>query len=170
MLFNRYSLIVSFLMGLAFSLPEQAIAADTVIVKYGMLRESVSIEELTDFCETGATSSKLNYYLRISQQNPQELRKVLTTPIPVDGVMLSKMLNNPLGDIVLNSFTEILTTPSERASKQSLRGALITSALKNNDISIIEVLQNYPTSEVHLRGDRLIKTYQQIESILKVIN
>jgi hypothetical protein len=171
MLFNRsYCLLVCCLLTFIFNNYTEAIAADTVIVKYGMLRESVSIEELNNFSQTGETSSKLEYYLKISKQNPQQIRTVLNKQIPVDGVMLSKILNNPLGGIVLNTFSQVITTPSERASQQSLRGALVTSALANDDVSIIEVLQNYPTSEVHLQGDRLIKVYQKIESILKLMS
>ena len=170
MLLNRYYLITSFLLSLILNSYSKGIAADTVIVKYGMLRESVSIEELADFCATGKTSSALDYYLRVSKQNPEQIRNVLSKPMSVDGVMLSDVLNHPFGGLVLNTFSQVITTPSERASKQSLRGALVTSALDNNDISIIEVLQNYPTSEVHLKGDRLLKFYQQIEPILDVIN
>lgn len=166
MLLNRYFLITSCLFSLIFHSCPQAIAADTVIVKYGMLRESVSIEELSNFSETGETSSQLDYYLRVSKQEPEQVREILGKQIPINGVTLSDILNNPLGSIVLNSFSEIITTPSERASKQSLRGALVISALENDDISIIEVLENYPTSEVHLKGDRLVETYQQIESVL----
>ena len=169
-MFLRRSLLLIFLVtGFVFPFSRKTIAADTVVVKYGWLRETVSLEELKNFSQTGETSTKLDFYLKASKQDPERVRKILSKPIPVDGVMLSDMLNNPLGGIVLNSFSDVITTPSKRASKQSLRGALVTSALDNNDISIIEVLENYPTSEVHLEGDRLMETYDKIESVLKIL-
>ena len=166
---RRCCFLMSVVMGLSIGLPTETIAADNIVVKYGWLNESISVEELKTFSETGETSPKLDFYLQASKQNPNKVRRMLNKPIPVDGVMLSEVLNNRFGGMILNSFSDIITTPSKRASKESLRGALVTSALDNNDISIMEVLENYPTSEVHLQGDRLADTYEQIESILKVL-
>ncbi|MFM7715250.1 MAG: alpha/beta hydrolase, partial [Microcystis sp.] len=42
-----------------------------------------------------------------------------------------------------------------------------TSAINDNEIQIIEVLDNYPTSEVHVDGNRLLDLINQIESVLK---
>ena len=169
MLLRSFFLLSTIVTGVLTPFSHKAIAADNIIVKYGLLQESISLEELKTFSETGETSPKLDFYLKASNQSPSKIRRILKKPIPVDGVMLSDMLNNPFGGIVLNSFSDVITTPSKRASKESLRGALVTSALDNDDISILEVLENYPTSEVHLQGDRLVETYDQIESVLKML-
>ncbi len=166
MFFNRYFLIISCLLGSVFGSYSPSIAADNVIVTYGILRESLSVEELTEFCETGEPSSEIDFYLRASKQNPEQVREILTREIPVNGVVLSDVLNNFLGSFILDNISEVITTPSERASRESLRGALVTSALKDNNISIIEILQNYPTSEVHLKADRLLEVYQQLDSVV----
>jgi hypothetical protein len=68
---------------------------------------------------------------------------------------------------LLNYATEIVHTPNRTASRQALRGALVTSAINDNEIQIIEVLANYPTSEVHVDGNRLLDLINQIESVLK---
>ncbi len=134
-----------------------------------MWQGSLPVSDMTVFCDTGEASSNLTSYIRLSNQSSDRIQNVLCKPIPVNGVTLSKMLNNPLGDVVLDLFAQVITTPSQKASRESLRGAVVTSALKNNDISIIEVLNNYPTSEVHLNGDRLVELYRQIEDVLKLI-
>lgn len=163
---TRYSLIVSTVITLIFNPFTKAMAADAIILKYGLLHQSIPVADLSVFCETGETSSALNYFLRLANQKPENVKNTLCRKIPVNGVTLSKILNSPLGGFVLDGFSEVITTPSDKASRESLRGAVITSALKNNDISIMEVTENYPTTEVHLNGDRLIEIYKKIEGIL----
>lgn len=60
----------------------------------------------------------------------------------------------------------MITTPSDRASMQSLRGALVLSALNDNQLSILEIIENYPTAEVHLQGDKMLETYQTLENLI----
>lgn len=163
---TRYSLIISTVITLIFNPFTKVMAADAIILKYGMLRQSIPVADLSVFCETGETSSALSYFLRLANQKPENVKNTLCRKISVNGVMLSKMLNSPLGGFILDGFAEVITTPSEKASRESLRGAVITSALKNNDVSIMEVAENYPTTEVHLNGDRLMEIYQKIEGIL----
>jgi hypothetical protein len=163
---TRYSLIISTVITLICNPFTKVMAADAIILKYGLLRQSIPVADLSVFCETGETSSALSYFLRLANQKPENVKNTLCRKISVNGVMLSKMLNSPLGGFILDGFAEVITTPSEKASRESLRGAVITSALKNNDVSIMEVAENYPTTEVHLNGDRLREIYQQIEGIL----
>lgn len=168
-LFFRYCLTIVAFSASLFQLTPSVKASEKVILKYSMWQGSIPVEEMSVFCDTGEISSSLSYYIRLSNQSSERVQRVLCKPIPVNGVMLSKMLNNPLGDFVLDLFGEVITTPSQKASRESLRGALITSALNNNDLSMIEILNNYPTHEVHLNGDRLVEFYRQAEEVLKVI-
>lgn len=143
--------------------------AESIILKYGFLEDSISVPELSTFSQTGETSKQLDSYLKLAKQNPETVRRVLSKKIPVDGLMLSKMLNNPVGNLLLDSISEVISTPSEKASRQSLRGALVTSAIEDNNLSLMEVIENYPTEEVHVKGDRLLEIYQQIEGVLSKI-
>ncbi|MEB3190768.1 MAG: hypothetical protein VKL42_10545 [Snowella sp.] len=36
----------------------------------------------------------------------------------------------------------------------------------NRSISLIEVLENYPTAELQVEGDRLMELYQQIKGLV----
>jgi hypothetical protein len=141
-------------------------AADSVLLKYGVLRESISVSDLTALAETGEPSGELEFYLRLAKRQPQDLQLLLTKPIQVDGVLLSQFLNSLPGVFLLDVLGEFITTPSGRASRESLRGALVSSALPDGDIKLIEVFQNYPTSEIHIEGDRLAEIYENIKGVL----
>jgi hypothetical protein len=147
----------------------QANAANTVILKYGFLRESISVAELSTFTKTGEMSSSLRNYFNLANQNPETVRKILTDKIPVNGVLLSKILNSLPGEFLLDTLSNYITTPSGRASKESLRGAIVTSALPDNNIQLIEVLENYPTSEIQVEGDRLLEMYKSIKEVIEKI-
>lgn len=141
-------------------------AAETVILKYSILRESISVAELSKFAETGELSSSLKAYLKTANKEPAQLRQVLTEQIDIDAVLLSKILNTFAGEFLLDQVSEVIHTPSRRSSRQALRSALVTSALPDNNIRLIEVLENYPTSEVHVEGDRLVDAYRQMDKVL----
>ncbi len=144
-------------------------AADQVILKYSILRESVSVAELSTLAETGEVSSSLNAYLKMANKKPEELRNLLNKNVDVDPVFLSKVLKSFAGDFVLDEVGQVIHTPSKRANRESLRGALVTSALSDRNIRVIEILENYPTPEIHVDGDRLADIYQQINGVVSQI-
>jgi Alpha/beta hydrolase of unknown function (DUF1400) len=134
-------------------------------MKYKIFRESVSIPELTTFVETGEASSELQSYLRTSRQRPEDVRRTLGQEIDVNVVTLDRVLNSPAGHLMLDQISLALHPPQNTASRQAMRAALVLSASRDHKISLIEVLQNYPTSEIELEGDRIAQVYRQISAI-----
>ena len=144
----------------------RAEAAEWVVLKYSFLREKVSVPELVTFVTTGELSSSLKTYLKIANKEPEELRRVLTQELKVNPTLLYSALNTPLGEGMLDRVSEVIHTPSNRANRESLRGALVSSALPDGNITLIESLQNYPTTEVHVEGDRVAEVMDKIRSVL----
>jgi hypothetical protein len=142
-----------------------AIAAERVILKYSIFRQSVSVDELTTLAETGETSRSLQRYLRLAGKQPEEVRQTLTQEAEVNVILVDRALNNPVGDRVLDEIGGAIYPPSGEANREAMRSALVLSASDDNRISLIEVIQNYPTEEVVVDGDRLVATYNQIQSI-----
>lgn len=140
----------------------EAIAAEQVILKYNVFERSIPVEDLTTFAETGKLSRDLKAYMRASKQDPEEVRKTLTDKVDVNVVTLDRVLNSVVGDVALDQLSQHIYTSSRRADKQAMRAALVLSASEDNNISIIEIAQNYPTQDVYIDGDRLLETYAQI--------
>jgi Alpha/beta hydrolase of unknown function (DUF1400) len=156
-------LITFFFLGVCSSIS----AAESAIIKYYIFQGSVSVSELKQLSETGELAPALAAQLKMANQKPEEFRKILNRRVAVEPVFLSKFLNNFLGESLLDYATEIVHTPDRAASRQALRGALVTSALNDHEIQLIEVLENYPTSEVHVDGNRLVDLINQMEAMLK---
>ena len=140
-------------------------AAEEIILTYSVLRESISVQELGELSRTGKVSPSLKSYLSLASKDPQELRRWLNRPFAVEQTTLSNVLNSFMGSYILNQVGEVIHTPSKRANKEALRGAIITSAENDNEVQLIEVLENYPTKEVHLDGDRLMELYQTVQDL-----
>lgn len=147
------------------SLSWPASAADTVVMTYGVLEASVSVEELTNFAETGEQTSRLKRYIRQSGQEPAEIRRTLTREVEVDVVVLDALLNNAAGEYVLDQVGDVIHTRSGSANRQAMRSALVLSASDDNQLSLIEIIQNYPTSDVMVDGERVVSAYEQIAEL-----
>ncbi|WP_421659005.1 alpha/beta hydrolase [Leptothermofonsia sp. ETS-13] len=136
------------------------LAAERIVLKYGILRQSVSVNDLTNFAETGDRSALEGY--GISEGESQRVRTALTQKVKMNPRWLDQGLNTPLGEALLDEIGQTIQAPADEASRQALRSALVLSASDDGKISLLEVIQKYPTREVYVDGKRLASAYNQI--------
>jgi len=142
-----------------------AIAAEQVVLKYRILREKISVRELTRLTETGTLSPTLAAYLKLAGKNPQDIRQPLTQVVKVNPLLLDRVLNSWVGNTVLDQVSQAIHTPSNQANRQALRAAISLSANRDGQLTLMEVLQNYPTREVEVEGDRLVGAFRQLNRL-----
>lgn len=161
-LIGRWSLVAAIA---ALSLVAQAPSAkasDEIVFRYGILRQRLSVIELTKFAETGEKSPVLERYLRRTNSNPEEIRQVLNRPVTIETGLLDKALNNPAANLMLDELGKMIQTPDDEGNREALRTALIESTRADNQLTVLEVIQNYPTDEIHLDVKRAIRTYEKV--------
>lgn len=163
--FQGYRFIVKGISLLLLLWPTAAIASERVILKYKIFRESIEVDELTALAETGEVSPALQSYLDYGNQDPQAFRETLTREIDINVILLDRALNNPIGGFILDQTSQVVHTPSGKANRQALRAALVLSASQDNTVSLIEIIQNYPTPEVIVEGDRIVAAYKQLKAL-----
>jgi hypothetical protein len=161
---NRRFLIFATSMCVFFS-TVPAFAAEKVVLKYRVFRESLSVTELSNFADTGKLSIPLRVGFKLAQQDPNKVRRYLTEPVKVNPTILDRVLNSPVGNVVLDQISQVIHTPSRKADRQAMRSALALSASEDGDIKLIEVIKNYPGAEVEVDGDRLEKAYNQLRRL-----
>jgi hypothetical protein len=137
-------------------------AAEEVVFHYGIFRQRLAVSELTDFAETGETSRVLKRYLKRANSDPEAVRQALIRPIDVDHEVLDRALNNPAGDRLLDELGKIVQTPDDEDNREALRTALDKATANDNRLTLLEVIQNYPTDEIHLDVKRAIRTYNRV--------
>jgi hypothetical protein len=157
------ALAIALLLGLT---PYPAQAAERVVLKYGILQAPVSVAELTRLAETGEVSFALAAYLRLANRNPEELRRALNQEVLVQGRLLEGLLDSFAGKFLLERAGEIVGTPSGDENSQALRSAMVVSALPDGRVTLLEILQNYPTQDLHVNGDRLVEITQTLRNAI----
>jgi hypothetical protein len=144
-------------------------AAEQVILKYGTFHGQISVEELSQFTETGKTTPTLTAYLQAAQQDPAVARKALKAPIKADPAFLNSLLSSWAGPILVNQIGEVVHPPGGELDQQSLRSALSTSIQKNGEVTLLGAIQNYPNTSVELEGDRLIQVYERLSNLAELL-
>lgn len=162
------ALVLLPLLCLGLSLP-QVNAAEKIVLKYKVFQASISVSELATFAETGELSPALQTYLSLAGRDPQELRTVLTQKVDVSSQVLDRVLNSLIGEVMLDQVGQVIHTPSGRADRQALRSAIVLSATSDSNVTLLEIMQNYPTSEVQVEGDRLVQVYGQLSTLINQV-
>ncbi len=142
-----------------------AIASETVILKYGVFRESIPVKELSTFAATGEQSENIKYYFEKSKQDPEKVRTALTQPVKANIIVLDRALNNKMGELALKQVSKFVHTRSGREDQKALRASLILSASGDNKITLMEAIENYPTSEVEVEGEQVFAAYRRLQAL-----
>lgn len=100
--------------------------------------------------------------MKKTNQNPQSVRDVLNKEVNVSTTTLDSTLNSKIGEFLLDQISQTIHTSSNRANRKALRSAIVLSSAEDNKVSLIEIIQNYPTNEVYVEADNLERTYNQL--------
>ena len=144
----------------------RVLASQEVIFTYGGAAQSVAIEELQTFVETGETSSSIDFLLSLSNQKPSLMRLILKQKLPADTKRVSDLLNTAPGEYVLSQTGNVVGSRSQRANVTALRGSLIKSASDDGLVSLIEILEHYPTKQVYVNGKMLARVQNNINQFV----
>ncbi|MGB3310342.1 MAG: alpha/beta hydrolase [Nodosilinea sp.] len=146
------------------------LAAERVRLNYRGFSRTVPISLLELLANSGESTGVLGGLLNQSGQNAGELRSLLIRPLAADPVILDRSLNSRPGEWVLDYLGESIHTGTGEANRQALRSALVLSASGDRQITLLEVLQNYPTEEVVLEGDNIRSAYNRLASFLRPLS
>ncbi|MEL6381149.1 MAG: alpha/beta hydrolase [Cyanobacteria bacterium J06626_18] len=144
-----------------------AIAAETVVLTYGFFSMDVPIEDLETLAETGETSDELASLLELSNQDPEQLRTALNQPVELRTTVLDLALNSPPGEWMLDRVSETIQPASGEGGPLALRAALIGASADDNQLTLLELMQVYPSPEIVVQGDRILETYSFISEVIE---
>lgn len=137
-------------------------AAERVVLTYGAFQRSLSVSDLTALAEQEAVSRNLKAYLKLTKTSPTSLRSILNSELTVGQRFLDKSLNTLPGEFALFHLGTIIHTPARVANIEALRSAVVLSTSRDNKLSLLEFLQNYPTQEMYIDGLQLLKVGKQV--------
>lgn len=133
------------LSGLCTALPSEAAERITFIVPFIGAR-SITLGDLERLAEEGEAKGDLKTILKVTEQSPEQASEFLTREIPFDLVTADRILSSRPGEALLEEIGEILAPRhSNRAGMQALRAAILLSLAGDNQFTILELIEKYPT-------------------------
>lgn len=147
-----------------------SLAAEEVMLRYRGFSRTVAVADLATLAETGEAPASVARLLNQANQRPETLQAVLNHSITADVVVLDKALNSLPGEWLLDQLGQTIRPVSGEASRQALRSALVLSARDDGEITLLEVLQAYPTETVVLEVDQVESLLARIDTLLQPIS
>ena len=133
-----------------FGVNTSARAADTVVIRYGSLEESVSLEELKKSIETGKLPDSLGTYTkRMTEEQRRFLVEGLKIRIPINVITLDRLINTQIGTTVLSDISTVLNR-RDQAGLQAMRGGLILGANSPQGLSVLNFIAAYPSNRLEI--------------------
>ncbi|MGF1566501.1 MAG: alpha/beta hydrolase [Nodosilinea sp.] len=130
------------------------LAAEEIIINYGIFERSVAISDLEQFAATGELTPQLAAYnnlLGFSPAQLEQIRQFLTAPADLDNVAVAQFLYTEQGKLLLKQLARVVQTPSRQAGFSALRAALILGASSPDaDFNLLNVLRVYPAEAIRV--------------------
>jgi hypothetical protein len=145
-------------------------ASERVLLRYRGFSRAVPVEDLATLAASGETPDSVDGLLETAGQSPEGLRSLLTNELSASPVVLDQALNSWPGEWMLDQLGTAIHPPSGVASRQALRSALVLSAADDNSVTLLEMLENYPTPEIVLEGDQIQTAYQRLTIFLEPLS
>lgn len=144
-----------------------AIATKKIVVKIaGPIEASIKVKDLEIFAKTGETTKTISQALGISKVNPNTVRGLMTLELGANVTSLAKVLYSKLGQNVTQGITEVIQTRHNYESDKALRSAILLAAADDNKISVLEVLQKYPTEEMHIDVGKINEIVEKVKGAI----
>lgn len=138
---------------LGVSLPgSRAVAAENVILTYGVFNETISVESLKTLVETGETTATLDFLFDVMDITPKTASNVLQQDIEVSVRFIDDVLYSLPGEFALFQMGQIFHNRNRVASIQALRSALTLSASEDSNLTLLEFFEKYPNPDLYVDG------------------
>jgi predicted dienelactone hydrolase len=128
--------------------------AEEVIITYGFLERTVSVDELEDFARGEGLSHQLSEYaknLGLSDAQLATLQEALTRRADLDEVDVAQFLYTTQGQTLLRFIGEVVQTPARRSGFKAIRSGLILAAADDAEgLTVLNFLKEYPTPAVRI--------------------
>ncbi len=134
-----------------------------VVFAFGPVSRSFTIENLNRFAVTGKMPQQWKSYLKLAQIQPEEFRRLLIDQKPVNFLEIDNFLNSFLGEYALFQLGQLVYTPSQRANVQALRSSVTLSAADDEQISWLEILQNYPAQHLTIDAKKMLRLTKNLK-------
>ncbi|ELR98329.1 alpha/beta hydrolase [Gloeocapsa sp. PCC 73106] len=141
-------------------------AAEKLFLSYGPLKFSLRVESLESFAKDGTINRDLAFYLnRATPEQQKEFREALTKRIAIDPVLVSRFLNSTMGESILMRLGKGITLEGGSNGGYALRGAIVQASFDPEGLTLLKVLQKFPTN-LQFQGELIAILAEETETLI----
>ena len=149
--------------------PRPAEAAKDVALVSGAFRRSLSVADLAYLAETGKPRGLMADLLRLSNQDPAEVAKLLNQELMLPLVLTSRLMSTRIGDVIIRRVSRIiypLMVPAPEVSVPAIRAGVINGLqIDDGGLTAIKFLQAYPADVMEVNIPALMAVVEKAQSI-----
>ncbi|MEM0979848.1 MAG: alpha/beta fold hydrolase, partial [Cyanobacteria bacterium P01_H01_bin.58] len=160
---------------------QPTVAAEEIIISYGILERTISVQELVAFANGEGLSRQLSQYaklLDLSETDLEGIRQALNQPAALNQVELSQFLYTTQGETLLDILGEVIQTPTRQSGSLAIRAAFILAAADpDQGLTLLNFLMKYPTPGLRIDVGRglaiagtVTETLEQSQQAIALVN
>ena len=156
--------------GIGFTaLASPALAAKDVALVSGAFRRSIPVKDIEHLANTGEARGLLEQLLVLSEQDPENVAKLLNQKLDLPLVLTSRLINTRIGEAIIRRVGQILYpiyTPQPEVSIPALRAGVINGLHNSGDgLTAVDFLTAYPNEVLAVDLPALFSVIDKAQSI-----
>lgn len=142
--------------------------AERIYISYGPLEFSLPIASLAVYAKDGKIDRELSVYADyLDPKQLEQLRQVLVTRVDVTPVAIAQFLYSPQGEIILKRIGQIVQTKAYQDGFYAIRASLIKAAAAPEGLTLLNVLQEFPTYGIRINSGRGFEIIDQLSNLIR---
>ncbi|MGF1588361.1 MAG: alpha/beta hydrolase [Pleurocapsa sp.] len=147
-------------------LSKEAVGAENIILNYGALEFSVSVDSLKTYSQTGELAGALKSYADfLTPEQLEQLKVGLNTSVDFSPLAIAQFLYSYQGEKILERVARVIRTKARQPGFYALRSALILAAADEAGLTPLNVLKQFPTDVLRVdskQGLEIVKNLSQV--------
>ena len=152
---------------------KKALGAKEIILNYGALEFSVSVDSLETYATEGKLEGALKSYADfLTPEQLQQFKTGLVTEADFDHLAIAQFLYSYQGEKMLEQVSEVIRTDARQPGFYAIRSALILAAAdrENGGLTPLNVLKKFPTKTLRIDSRQGFKLFKDMSRVVQTNN
>ncbi len=148
-----------------------ASSAERIFASFLSFEQSVSVQSLETFVETGQITGDFIPYARyISPEQRPFLQNALQQKLDISPIAISQFLYSDIGELMIRRVAQVIRPKSNQGGFYALRGAIIVAAADPKGLTVLNFLKHYPIQGLKIDLDEGLAVFSQIRGLIQQTN
>lgn len=148
----------------------KAVGAEDIVLNYGPLEFSVSVDSLEIYATEGKIEGELKGYAEyLSPEKLKQFKSGLTTSANFSHLAIAQFLYSFQGEKILERVSRVIETKARQPGFYAIRSALILAAAdqENGGLTPLNVLKKFPTHALRIDSRQGLKIIKDLSRVVQ---